>query len=43
MTALAATRPALLRRAIRLEQLTVGWNVVEGAGGGAGYRARWTV
>ena len=31
MTALAASRPSLLRRAIRLEQLTVGWNVVEGA------------
>lgn len=30
MTALAASRPSLLRRAIRLEQLTVGWNVVEG-------------
>ncbi len=30
MTALAATRPALLRRAVRLEWLTVGWNVVEG-------------
>jgi divalent metal cation (Fe/Co/Zn/Cd) transporter len=26
----ASTRPALLRRALRLEYLTVGWNVVEG-------------
>lgn len=31
MTALAASRTSLLRRAIRLEQLTVGWNVLEGA------------
>ena len=30
MTALAASRPSLLRRAVRLEQLTVGWNIVEG-------------
>ena len=30
MTVLAASRPSLLRRAIRLEQLTVGWNLVEG-------------
>lgn len=30
MTALAASRPSLLRRAVRLEWLTVGWNVVEG-------------
>ena len=26
-----ATRPALLRRGLRLEYLTVGWNLVEGA------------
>jgi divalent metal cation (Fe/Co/Zn/Cd) transporter len=30
MTAVATTRPALLRRALRLEYLTVGWNIVEG-------------
>ena len=30
MTAIAAGRPALLRRALRLEYLTVGWNVIEG-------------
>lgn len=30
MTAAASARPALLRRALRLEYLTVGWNVVEG-------------
>jgi divalent metal cation (Fe/Co/Zn/Cd) transporter len=30
MTALAVSRPGLLRRALRLEYLTVGWNVVEG-------------
>jgi len=30
MTATAATRPALLRRALRLEYVTVGWNIVEG-------------
>jgi divalent metal cation (Fe/Co/Zn/Cd) transporter len=29
-TAPAETRPQLLRRALRLEYLTVGWNVVEG-------------
>jgi divalent metal cation (Fe/Co/Zn/Cd) transporter len=30
MTAAAMSRPALLRRALRLEYLTVGWNIVEG-------------
>lgn len=30
MTAVSADRPALLRRGLRLEYLTVGWNVVEG-------------
>lgn len=30
MNAVATTRPALLRRALRLEYLTVGWNIVEG-------------
>lgn len=30
MTAALASRPALLRRALRLEYLTVGWNLVEG-------------
>lgn len=30
MTAVAGLRPNLLRRAIRLEWLTVGWNLVEG-------------
>lgn len=30
MTAITAERPALLRRALRLEYLTVGWNIVEG-------------
>ncbi len=30
MTVAATTRPALLRRALRLEYLTVGWNIVEG-------------
>lgn len=30
MTAVATARPALLRRALRLEYLTVGWNIVEG-------------
>ncbi len=30
MTATAATRPDLLRRALRLEYVTVGWNLVEG-------------
>jgi divalent metal cation (Fe/Co/Zn/Cd) transporter len=30
MTAPAATRPDLLRRALRLEYVTVGWNIVEG-------------
>ncbi len=30
MTAVAHARPQLLRRALRLEYLTVGWNVVEG-------------
>ena len=29
-TALEPGRPALLRRALRLEYLTVGWNLVEG-------------
>jgi hypothetical protein len=27
---LAKARPVLLRRALRLEYLTVGWNIVEG-------------
>ncbi|HEY5277397.1 MAG TPA: cation transporter [Coriobacteriia bacterium] len=31
MTAAVASRPALLRRALRLEYLTVGWNIIEGA------------
>lgn len=30
MRTIAAGRPALLRRALRLEYLTVGWNIVEG-------------
>ncbi len=30
MTAPTASRPSLLRRALRLEYLTVGWNLVEG-------------
>jgi divalent metal cation (Fe/Co/Zn/Cd) transporter len=30
MTGLAVSRPELLRRGLRLEYLTVGWNVVEG-------------
>ena len=30
MTATVASRPALLRRALRLEYLTVGWNIIEG-------------
>jgi len=30
MTAAVASRPALLRRALRLEYLTVGWNIIEG-------------
>ena len=30
MTAIATERPVLLRRALRLEYLTVGWNVIEG-------------
>ncbi len=30
MTSIAPTRPGLLRRALRLEYLTVGWNLVEG-------------
>jgi divalent metal cation (Fe/Co/Zn/Cd) transporter len=30
MTTAAASRPALLQRALRLEYLTVGWNIVEG-------------
>jgi divalent metal cation (Fe/Co/Zn/Cd) transporter len=30
MSATAATRPDLLRRALRLEYVTVGWNIVEG-------------
>lgn len=30
MTSAAASRPALLRRALRLEYLTVGWNLIEG-------------
>jgi divalent metal cation (Fe/Co/Zn/Cd) transporter len=30
MTAAAGSRPALLRRALRLEYLTVGWNIIEG-------------
>ncbi len=30
MSTIAADRPRLLRRALRLEYLTVGWNVVEG-------------
>lgn len=30
MTAAAGTRPTLLARALRLEYLTVGWNVIEG-------------
>jgi divalent metal cation (Fe/Co/Zn/Cd) transporter len=31
LTTLAPARPQLLRRALRLEYLTVGWNVIEGA------------
>jgi divalent metal cation (Fe/Co/Zn/Cd) transporter len=31
MAVLTADRPALLRRALRLEYLTVGWNLLEGA------------
>jgi divalent metal cation (Fe/Co/Zn/Cd) transporter len=30
VTAIATERPVLLRRALRLEYLTVGWNVIEG-------------
>ena len=30
MTTAAAGRPVLLRRSLRLEYLTVGWNIVEG-------------
>jgi divalent metal cation (Fe/Co/Zn/Cd) transporter len=30
LTALPSSRPALLRRGLRLEWLTVGWNVIEG-------------
>lgn len=30
MTSVASTRPHLLRRALRLEYLTVGWNLIEG-------------
>jgi divalent metal cation (Fe/Co/Zn/Cd) transporter len=30
MTAAVGSRPALLRRALRLEYLTVGWNIIEG-------------
>ena len=30
MTATVASRPTLLRRALRLEYLTVGWNIIEG-------------
>lgn len=30
MTSVADTRPLLLRRALRLEYVTVGWNIVEG-------------
>ncbi len=30
MTATAGARPSLLRRALRLEYLTIGWNIVEG-------------
>jgi divalent metal cation (Fe/Co/Zn/Cd) transporter len=30
MTVISADRPALLRRGLRLEYLTVGWNLVEG-------------
>ena len=30
MTGLAGSRPDLLRRGLRLEYLTVGWNIVEG-------------
>jgi hypothetical protein len=30
MTATAGARPGLLRRALRLEYLTIGWNIVEG-------------
>jgi divalent metal cation (Fe/Co/Zn/Cd) transporter len=30
MTTISAGRPALLRRGLRLEYLTVGWNIVEG-------------
>ena len=30
MTTVATTRPALLRRGLRLEYLTVGWNIAEG-------------
>ena len=30
MTAISSDRPVLLRRGLRLEYVTVGWNVVEG-------------
>lgn len=30
MSAITADRPALLRRGLRLEYLTIGWNIVEG-------------
>ncbi len=30
MTTITADRPSLLRRALRLEYLTVGWNIAEG-------------
>jgi hypothetical protein len=33
MNSLALDRPRLLARALRLEYLTVGWNVNEGVGG----------
>jgi divalent metal cation (Fe/Co/Zn/Cd) transporter len=31
VTTVAQARPSLLRRALRLEYLTVGWNIIEGA------------
>ena len=40
MTGLALSRPELLRRGLRLEYLTVGWNIVEGLiAVGAGFAA----
>jgi len=30
VTAVASTRPGLIGRALRLEYLTVGWNLIEG-------------